>query len=570
MYIERIPNRNSPPAILLREAWREGKKIRKRTVANLSRWPEDQIEALGRVLKGEGLLRADEGLSIEASVPHGHVEAILGLIRKVGLDRVICPKKCRERELVLGMVVERLIDPCSKLATTRLWHSSTLSKELGVGDADEDDLYTALDWLLARQSRIEKKLSERHLCEGAVVLYDVTSSYYEGRKCPLARLGHNRDGKKGKPIIVYGMVTDQRGCPVAVDVYPGNTGDPSTVVDQVKKLRADFGLLHVVLVGDRGMLTQTQLDKIKGYPGLGWISALRSCAIRKLVQSGSVQMSLFDEKEIAEIHAEDFPGERLVACHNPILADERRRKREELLEATKRELKRIEKEVARRRKKILNKADIGKKVGRVLNRFKVGKHFDLKIQDGLFSFSLKEESIRRESEMDGIYVIRTSESSERMSPEEVVRSYKDLEKVERAFRSLKGIDLLVRPIYHRTEPHVRAHILLCMLAYYVEWHMRSYLAELLFEDEELAERRRVVHPVRPRIPSVSAKRKKTIRLSPDGLPVQSLHTLLSHLATRCRVLCRLKGTTTGGSTFTRLTEMTPLQKKAFTLLGCCQ
>jgi len=566
MYIERVPNRTSRPAVLLREGWREGNSIRKRTIANLTNWPEEKTEALRRLLKGEPMVAADEVFVIERSIPHGHVEAVLGTIKRLGLDTIIASKRCRERDLVIAMIAERLIRPCSKLATTRFWHTTTLADELSVSDADEDDLYEAMDWLLARQGRIEKKLAARHLSEGSLVLYDVTSSYYEGRTCPLARLGHNRDHKKGKLIIVYGLLTDEAGRAVAVEVYPGNTGDPSTVPDQVEKLRKRFGLCRVVLVGDRGMLTQTQIDKIKDYPGLGWISALRSHAIRKLVNGGSLQMSLFDEKNLAEIYSPEFSDERLVACYNPLLAEQRREKRKKLLAATEKGLEKIAKEVARRTKTPLDKADIGKKVGKVINRYKVGKHFAVMIEDGAFSFFRKQESIRRESELDGIYVIRTSESSERISAEDTVRSYKRLEQVESAIRCMKGIDLLVRPIHHRTEDHVRAHIFLCMLAYYVEYHMRKALAPLLFDDEELDEWRKRRNPVKPAKPSASAKRKKTARLTPDGLEIHSFQTLLAELATRSRNRCRITSDPTG-PTFYQLSEPTPLQKRAFRLLG---
>ena len=566
MYIERVPNRNSRPAILLREGWREGKKTRKRTIANLTNWPKEKVEALRLLLRGEPLVSAREAFVVERTVPHGHVEAVLGTIKKLGLDSIIYSKRCRERDLVVAMITERLIRPCSKLATTRFWHTTTLADELNVSDADEDDLYEAMDWLLSRQGQIEKKLAARHLMEGSLVLYDVTSSYYEGRTCPLARFGHNRDRKKGKLIIVYGLLTDEAGRPVAVEVYPGNTGDPSTVPDQVEKLRRRFGLCRVVLVGDRGMLTQTQIDKLMDYPGLGWISALRSCAIRKLVNGGSLQMSLFDETNLAEIHAPEFLDERLVACYNPILAEERREKREKLLAATEKGLEKIAKEVARRTKTPLDKAEIGKKVGKVINRYKVSKHFALEIYDGAFSFSRKEETIRRESELDGIYIIRTSEPAERISAEDTVRSYKRLEQVESAIRCMKGVDLLVRPIHHRTEDHVRAHIFLCMLAYYVEFHMRKALAPLLFDDEELDERRKKRDPVKPAKPSGSAKRKKATHLTPDGLEIHSFQTLLAELATRSRNRCRVKSDPEGPK-FYELTERTLLQKKAFKLLG---
>ncbi|HVN24424.1 MAG TPA: IS1634 family transposase [Syntrophorhabdales bacterium] len=565
MYIDVVPNRNSRPAVLLREAWREGKKVKRRTVANLTDWPEEKVEALRRVLKGETVVAPKEAFHIERSLAHGHVEAVLGTIRRIGLDTVIASRRSRERDLVIAMLAERLLHPSSKLATARLMHTTTLAEELGVGDADEDDLYRAMDWLLSRQETIEKKLAAKHLAEGAPVLYDVTSSYYEGRTCPLALFGHDRDKEKGKPIIVYGVVTDHEGLPVAVSVYPGNTGDPTTVPDQVETLKGRFGLNRLVLVGDRGMLTTTQLETLKSHPGIGWISALRSRAIRNLVEGGALQLSLFDQTDLAEIASDDYPGERLIACFNPLLAEERKRKREELLAATERELERIERQVARRTRTPLDKAEIGKKVGGVLKRFKVGKHFKVTIGEGTFSFARNEQSIQREEALDGIYVIRTSEPEETLSPEDAVRTYKNLAHVERAFRSLKGLDLLIRSIWHRTEAHVKAHIFLCLLAYYVEWHMRRALAPLLFDDEELPEKRKTRHAVRPAKASPSALRKKRTGMTPDGLPVQSFSTLLAELATRCRHRVRI-GTDPAQPSFSRVTELTPLQARAFELL----
>jgi hypothetical protein len=566
MYIESIPNRNSPPAILLRETWREGRKIHKRTLANLSHWPPAKIETLRRLLKDEALVAAKDAFVIERSIPHGHVEAILGTIRKLGLDGLLSSTRCRERDLVVAMIAERLIHPCSKLATTRLWHTTTLAEELGVRDADEDDLYGALDWLLARQDRIERKLASRHLFAGSLVLYDVTSSYYEGRCCPLAQYGHDRDGKKGRPIIVYGLLTDGEGRPVAVEAYPGNTGDPSTVLGQAEKLRERFGLNRLVLVGDRGMLTETQIEKLRAYSGLGWISALRSCAIRDLVAEGSLQMSLFDQRDLAEIHSPEFPLERLVACYNPLLAEERRRKRRELIAATEKELAKIVREVGRRTRSPLGKEEIGKKVGKVIGRYKMGKHFILAIGEGAFSYKRNEVKISQEEALDGIYVVRTSEPADRICAEDTVRSYKGLMHVERAFRSLKGIDLLIRPIWHHTEDHVRAHIFLCMLAYYVEWHMRKALVPLLFGDEELDGNRKVRDPVKPAKPSLSAAKKKSRRLTAEGFVVQSFDTLLEELATRCRNRCRIQSDPQGPS-FYQVTEMSPIQNRAFQLLG---
>jgi transposase len=565
MYIDVVPNRNSRPAVLLREAWREGKKVKRRTVANLTNWPEEKVEALRRVLKGEALVAPKEAFHIERSLAHGHVEAVLETIRKIGLDTAIASKRSRERDLVIAMIAERLLHPSSKLATTRLWYTTTLAEELTVTDADEDDLYRAMDWLLSRQDAIEKKLAAKHLAEGSSVLYDVTSSYYEGRTCPLARFGHDRDGQKGKPIIVYGVLTDHTGCPVAVSVYPGNTGDPTTVPDQVETLKTRFGLNRLVLVGDRGMLTQTQIDTVKTYPGLGWISALRSGAIRNLVEGGQLQMSLFDRTDLAEITSDAYPRERLIACFNPLLAEERKRKRQDLLAATEGELTRIARQVARRTRTPLDKAEIGKKVGSVLGRFKMGKHFSLTIGEGTFSFARKEKSIQREEALDGIYVIRTSEPEEKLSAEDAVRTYKNLSQVERAFRSLKGLDLLIRPIWHRTADHVKAHIFLCLLAYYVEWHMRRALAPLLFDDEELPEMRKTRHAVRPAKASLSARKKKTTRLTPEGLVVQSFSTLLAELATRCRHRVRV-GADPAQPSFSQVTDPTPLQARAFQLL----
>jgi len=565
MYIEVVPNRNSPPAILLREGWREGGKVRKRTLANLSDWSKARIEALRRILKDEPAAGPEQTFVIERSLPQGHVQAVLETIRRLGLDRIIGATDSPERALVLAMIAERLVHPCSKLATTRLWHSTTLAEDLGVSQATEDDLYEAMDWLLERQGAIEKKLAARHLGEGAQVLYDVTSSYYEGRTCPLMRFGHDRDGKRARPIVVYGVMTDRSGRPIALEAYPGNTGDPATLADQLEKLRARFGLKQVVLVGDRGMLTQTQIDTLKRYPGLGWISALRSAGIRELFDEGALQRSLFDEHNLAEIRSPGFPGERLVACYNPLLAEERRRKREALLAATEQQLKRIGAEVARRTKTPLSAAEIGSKVGRVLNRFKVGKHFELTIEAGVFRYARREQAIGREAALDGLYVIRTSEPATRLSAADTVRSYKRLAQVEHAFRCLKGIDLLVRPIRHRDELRVRAHLFLCMLAYYVEWHLRKALAPLLFDDEHLDQDRNTRDPVAPAQPSAAAKKKKFTRLSAEGLPLHSFETLLAELGTRCRNRCRIKADPTA-PTLQHLTDPTALQQRAFELL----
>jgi transposase len=569
MYIATVPNRNSPPAVLLREGWREGHKTRQRTLANLSDWPKEKIETFRRLLRDEPLVSPHDRFATQKSLPHGHVQAVLEMIGKLELDRLISPQRCRERDLVVAMIVQRLIAPCSKLATTRAWHTTTLAEELGVTEATEDDLYEAMDWLLDRQERIENKLAARHLREGGLVLYDVSSSFYEGRTCPLAQFGHDRDRKNGLPIIVYGVMTNGEGCPVAVSVYAGNTGDPTTVADQIEKLRERFGLQRVVMVGDRGMLTQPQINKLKQRPGLGWITALTSTAIRQLVEQGALQLSLLDQKNLAEISAPDYPGERLMVCHNPVLEEQRRRKREALLGATEKSLEKISKDVARRKKKRFTAAEIGVKVGKVLGRYKMGKHFECTIGEGSFAWSRRTGSIQQEEELDGIYVLRTSEPAEQLSAEDTVRSYKSLAEVERAFRCLKGIDLLVRPIRHRTEDRVPAHIFLCVLAYYVEWHLRRAWAPLLFEDEERREARKYRDPVMPAQPSSSAQRKKRSHETADGLPVHSFETLMEDLGSRARVTYALqpqKSEEKTHLTFQQVPEPTPLQARASELI----
>ena len=568
MFIDTVPNRNSPPAILLRESYREGRKTHKRTLANLSDWPPEKIATFRRLLRDETLVSPHDLFATRESVPHGHVQALREMIGKLELERILSAQSCRERDLVVAMIIQRLLDPCSKLATTREWHTTTLAEELGVGEATEDDLYEAMDWLGERQERIEKKLAARHLREGGLVLYDVSSSFYEGRTCPLAQFGHDRDGKKGLPVIVYGVMTNGEGCPVAVSVYAGNTGDPTTVADQIEKLRGKFGLQRVVMVGDRGMLTQPQIDNLKQHPGLGWITALTSTAIRELVEQGALQLSLLDQKNLAEISAPDYPGERLMVCHNPVLEEQRRRKRQALLEATEKSLEKIGKEAARRKKKLFTAAEIGVKVGKVLGRYKMGKHFECKIGEGNFTWSRRAESIAEEEKLDGIYVLRTSESKEQLSAEDTVRSYKNLAEVERAFRCLKGIDLLVRPIRHRTEDRVPAHIFLCVLAYYVEWHLRRAWAPLLFEDEERWEERKRRDPVLSAQPSASAQRKKRSHETADGLVVYSFTDLLKELASRSRVTYALKSDKTDETktTFQQVPAPTPVQARAYELL----
>jgi len=571
MYIENVPNRNSPPCTLLRKSYRENGKVKKRTIANLTDWPPKLVEEFRQLLRGGTVIeKLEDNFEVVRSLPHGHVAAVLGALRKVQLDRIIGSKGCREHALSLAMIVARLIDPRSKLATARALGEETrfnsLAETLQVGSADEDELYSAMDWLVARQERIEKKLAARHLKEGSLVLYDVSSTYFEGRTCPLGRLGHNRDGKRGKLQIVFGLLCNAEGCPVAVEVFPGDTGDPTTLKSQIRKIRDHFGLRRVVFVGDRGMITQARIsEELKPVEGLDWITALKAVQIRKLVESGSLQLSLFDEQDLAEITDPAYPGERLVVCRNPLLAAERRRKRQELLAATEKELQKIAEATSRPKRALKGKTKIALKVGRVINKFKMAKHFHLSIQDDAFSFERKEDSISREAALDGIYIIRTSLSADAMAAQDVVGAYKQLSVVERAFRSYKSIDLKVRPIHHRLETRVRAHVFLCMLAYYVEWHMRKALAPILFDDEEpqtgKARRSSVVAPAqRSKSADAKAGNKRTV----DDFPVHSFQTLLEDLATIC--LNRIQPNLQGAPTFDKVTIKTPLQKKAFQLL----
>ena len=564
MYIDLVPNRKSPPTVLLRESTRVGKRMVKTTIANLSKCPPEAVAALRMALRGAEMVPKGELFHIERSLPHGHIQAVLGVMRRLGMDEVLSSRPCRERDLVLAMIAQRLVNSCSKLAATREWQSTTLAQELNVQDADSDALYDALDWLVKRQPRIEKKLAQRHLAEGSKVLFDVSSSSYHGRCCVLATFGYNRDGEK-LPSIVYGLLTDGEGRPIALDVYPGNTADPTTVPDQVDKLRERFGLDRVVLVGDRGMLTQTQIDTLKDYPALGWISALRFSCVRDLAEAGAFQPSLFDRYDLAEISSEDFPGERLMVCYNPLLAEDRQRTRKELLAATEKALGKLVAQVARRTKTPMKAAQIGFKAGKIINCHKMSKHFVLKIEDDLLAFERNPETIRREADIDGIYIVRTSERADVLSAENAVRTYKSLGQVEQAFRCMKSIDLQVRPIRHRTEAHVRGHIFLCMLAYYVQWHMRKALSSVLFHDDELDADRWTRHAVAKAEPSQSVKVKKRTKTTTDGWPVHSLGSLLNDLATRCRNTCR-SGDGTATIRFDQLTEPTPFQRHVFELL----
>jgi Transposase DDE domain len=568
MYVEFVPNRNSPPAVLLRESSRLDGKIVKRTLANLSDWPASQIANLRRVLKGESLVAPADAFRIQRSAPHGHVAAVLGTLRRLGLERILSRTQCAERDLVVAMIVARILEPSSKLATTRGLRqetaTSSLASLLGLDQTvDEAHLYGALDWLLERQQNVEHALAKRHLSEGSLVLYDVSSTYFEGRRCPLARFGHSRDERSGNPQIVFGLLTAPEGCPVAVEVFEGNTGDPTTVAPQVNKLRQRFGLKQVILVGDRGMLTSARIrEDLQPQEGLQWISALKSVQIQQLVAGGALQLSLFDRHDLAEIQHPSFPGERLIACRNPLLAEERTRKRKELLEATEKQLNKIVEATKRKRKPLRGRREIGLAVGRMLGRYKMGKHFRLFIEDDGFRCERKQDNIEREAALDGIYVIRTSVPTGTLSSEKVVERYKGLSDVERAFRSLKSVDLKVRPIYHYLADRVRAHVFLCMLAYYVEWHMRRALAPMLFDDDDpriaAAARKSIVSPAER---SPQAKSKDTLKRTSDGMPVHSFQTLLKDLAT-----LTLNEVRVGDQTMQMLAIATPVQLRALELL----
>jgi transposase len=651
MFIATIPNRNSPPAILLRESYREGGKVKTRTLANLSNLPAEAIAVLRQVLKGKQMVSTDEAFEIveDGSRAHGHAEAVLMAMRRLGFSGLIHSRPSRQRDLVVAMVAARILKPQSKLATTRWWSSTTLTEMLGVDQADEDELYEAMDWLLERQATIEKKLAGRHLGDGSLALYDLTSSYFEGVTCPLAELGHNRDGKKGKLQVNYGLLTNPRGIPVAVSVFKGNSGDPKTLLPQVDKMRTEFGIEQFVLVGDRGMITQKQVDALRDIEGCGWISALRPGAINKLVTGGSIQMGLFDERNLFELTHPDFPGERLIACRNPDLAQRRAAKRIALLEATTRELEQVSRMVSRGRlhgkeaigtqvgkilkqykvgrhyavdvrddgfdykidrdalaaevmaksngntklaearrarferhiESIATKLDkvrqrikhgqlqgkdtIGVRVGKVVNKYKVSKHFVLHITDNSFRFEIDQERVAAEAALDGIYVVRSSVSSETMDTDQTVRSYKLLSNVEHAFRCLKSVDLMVRPIRHRLEDRVRAHIFLCMLAYYVQWHMTEVWRPLLFADED-QESKATRDPVAPAERSEGALQKVHTKHLDDDSVVHSFRTLLDDLARIVSNICRCPGLGPDSPTFTKTTTPNSQQQRALNLL----
>ena len=649
MHIDVVPNRQSKPAVLLRESYREGRTVRKRTLANLSSLPMDRIELIRRVLKGEKLVGIDDVFEVvsNGSPSHGHVAAVRQAMRQLGFDRLVSSRPSRERDRVGALVAARILEPQSKLATTRWWHKTTLPEMFGVADATEDDLYAAMDWVLERQERIERKLATRHLEEGSLALYDLTSSYVEGTACPLARFGHDRDGKRGKLQVNYGLLTNRKGVPVSVSVFEGNTSDPKTLLPAVRRVRETFGIECFTIVGDRGMITQTQIDRLRQIEGLDWITALRSEGINKLLQDGAIQMGLFDQRNLFELTHPDFPGERLVACRNPPLAQRRAHKRQELIEATRTELEKVRQMVIRNRlegaeairaqaKKILKRYTVGRyytldirndgfdfavdrkamaadlvgiadaeaanrrrerwrrhtetidhalerlrerigkgslhgkdhigvRVGKVLNKYKVGKHLTLDIGDNRFEFAIDEAKVAAEAALDEIYVIRTSLPSERISAEDAVRGYKLLTQVERAFRSFKTIDLKVRPIRHRREDRVRAHIFLCMLAYYVQWHMMEAWRPLLFADEDQEAKTRR-DPVAPAQRSDTALRKVHTRLLEDATIVHSFQTLLDDLEGIVRNICRRKGAGASEPTFELATPPNPKQERAYQLL----
>lgn len=650
MYVATIPNRNSPPAILLRESYRENGKVKNRTLANLSSLPPQSIDILRRSLKGENLVSTDVFEIVENGSPaHGHVDAVMTAMRRLDFSRLICSRRSRRRDLVVAMVTARILEPKSKLATTVWWADTTLPEILHISDADEDELYDTMDWLLERQGRIENKLASRHLENNALALYDLTSSYFEGKTCPLAALGHNRDGKKGKLQVNYGLLTNRKGIPVTVSVFKGNTGDPKTLIPQVEKMRDAFGIKQFVMVGDRGMLTQKQVDVLHDIDDVDWIGALRPEAIKKLVTNGAIQMGLFDERNLFELKHPDFPGERLVACRNAELAHMRTIKRESLLQATVKELDKVrgmvwrgrlsgKKEIDTRVRGILKKYKIGKhfdfniredgfkykinkdaliaevtakskdnqeliekrlkrsrghiesiakqlaklsqkidkgqlhgqdkigvRIGKVINKYKVSKHFDLDIRDNDFSFEINRDKVKKEAALDGIYIVRTSLSREKMDADETVRSYKLLSQAERAFRSFKTIDLMVRPIRHRIEDRVRAHIFLCMLAYYVQWHMMEAWRPLLYADED-QKAKDLRDPVAPAKRSDSAMKKVRTKRLDDGSRVHSFRSLLGHLGAIVRATCRCSGGRDTSATFTMITRRNPKQQKAFDLL----
>ena len=563
MHIDGVPNRTSRPTYLLRESFREGKRVRKRTLANLSALSDEQIEAIRAVLSGHTVRPVEELWQTTRSRSHGAVQAVRVAMQRLGFESLIASRSSPERDVVCAMVAARVLAPHTKLATTRWWQTTTLAEEYGVMEQDETDLYAAMDWLLERQATIEKKLAARHLREGALALYDLSSSYFEGNCCPLAKIGYSRDGKRNTPQVNYGLLTTRAGCPVAISVYERNTADSSTLLPQVAQLREQFGLERLVLVGDRGMISHKAIGELKDLDGLAWITALKSSQIRALVQGGELQLGLFDERNLMEFSHPDFPGERLMACRNVVLGRLRAHKREALLVATEKELQKVQARIEKG--SLAGRDKIGVRAGKVINKYKVGKHFALTIEENGFTFKRLESQIAAEAALDGLYVIRTSVPKKQMSSDEAVRSYKALAEVERAFRSMKTIDLHIRPIHHHLEDRVRAHIFLCMLSYYVEWHMREAWRELMFADEDL-ERKKHRDPVAAAVRSDAALEKVATRTLKDGSQVHSFRTLLEELSTVVRNTCEARVGSKKGSTFQMTTLPTAAQQRAFTLL----
>ena len=569
MYVAVVPNRGSAPAILLRESYRDGTKVKNRTLQNLSNWPAERIELLRAVLRGDRLVPAGEGLEIIRALPHGHVLATLGTARRLKLDRLLPRALDRRVQLALGLIVARVLEPASKLATARGLDETTainsLGVTLGLGAVKAKEVYDTLDWLGASQATIEQGLAQRHLANGVLVLYDVTSTWLEGRCCELARLGYRRDGRRDKLQIIVGLLCAADGCPIAVEVFEGNTGDPSTLAKQVTKLKHRFGLHHVVLVGDRGMITAARIENDLAPAGLDWLTALRAPAVQALAaDQGPLQLSLFDHRDMAEIDSADFPGERLIVCRNPLLAAERARQRAELLDATELDLRKIQLRVRRARKPLHGADRIGLAVGAVMGRRKMAKHFKIDITDSDLDFIRLHDAIAQESALDGIYVLRTNVPKHSLDTAGVIKAYKSLSRVERAFRCLKTVDLELRPVFHWTAPRVRAHVLLCMLAYYIEWHMRQALAPILFDDHDrIAADAQRPSPVAKAEPSPAAKRKAATKRTHDGLTVRSFRDLLNDLATLTRNTVRLAR----GASFPLLATPTKIQIRALELLA---
>lgn len=552
---------------LLRRSYREDGKVKNETLGNLSHLPDALIDIIRRSLQGETFVPASQAFEIVRSRAHGHVQAVALAMQRLGLASVIASQPSHQRDLVLAMVASRIVQPDTKLATARRWHCSTLAEDFGVTDAVEDDLYAAMDWLLVRQDAIEQKLAARHLREDALVLYDLSSSYFEGSCCTLAKRGYSRDGRPGTLQVNYGLLTDARGCPVAVSVFEGNTSDSLTFLPAVQRVRERFGLAQVVMVGDRGMVSQKAIDELRGQGGVDWITALKSVSIRALVEQGHLQLGLFDQRNLAEITSPDYPGERLVACRNDALAKLRAHKRESLLQATEALLATIKASVDAGR--LTGQDKIGVQVGKIINRHKVAKHFELSIGEAALAWSRKQDAIDAEAALDGLYVIRTSLDAKRMDAPSCVRSYKALSNVERAFRSLKTVDLKVRPIHHRLADRVRAHILLCMLAFYVEWHMREAWRELMFADTDQAAKA-TRDPVAPAKRSASASAKAASKMIDDTEPVHSFATLMAEMATLVRNTCRTPSASPDAPTFELLTSATAHQQRALALIQAIQ